>query len=263
MSAGRRVLLEIGVTGPEEALRAQMLGADRLELCGGLEVGGLTPSPGAFLAVREAVRLPVYVLLRPRTGGFTLTDGEFETVTRDAEWFLRHGANGIVFGILDCRDGTNRIERKRCEELVRLAAGKAVFHRAFDFLPDPLVRLEELADIGFERVQTSGGASTAEAGSGRLAAWVAHAGWQIEIMPAGGIRPATVGQLLRVTRADQVHASLRTPVPDPSLLSNPRLGGAMGVPDPTAGWPTTDADLVREMRAELDRFVETGDEAEG
>ena len=248
MSAGWRVLLEVGITGVDDAVRAAANGADRLELCGGLELGGLTPSPGAFLAVREAVRLPVYVLLRPRTGGFTCTAGEFETMTRDAEWFLRHGANGIVFGILSCRDGVTAIDRTRCAELVRLAAGKAVFHRAFDFLPDPLVGLEELVDLGFERVQTSGGSATADEGAERLAALVARAGWQIEIMPAGGIRPANVGHLLRVTRADQVHASLRARVADPSLLANPRLGGAMGVPDPAAGWPTTDADLVRSMR---------------
>jgi copper homeostasis protein len=263
MTAGRRVVLEVGVTGVEEALRAESSGADRQELCSGLEVGGLTPSPGTFLAVREAVRLPVYVLLRPRTGGFTCSDAQFETMKRDAEWFLRNGANGIVFGILHCHAGVNVIDRNRCEELVRLAGGRAVFHRAFDFLPEPLVRLEELADLGFERVQTSGGSPTAEGGAGRLSAWIAHAGWQIEIMPAGGITPAVVGQLLRETQAGQVHASLRAPVPDPSLLTNPRLGRAMGVADPEVGWPTTDANFVQAMRNELDRFVRAGDESDG
>lgn len=259
----RRVLLEVGVTGAEEAVRAAANGADRLELCAGLEVGGLTPSPGAFLAVREVVRLPVYVLLRPRTGGFTLTDTEFDTMRRDAEWFLRHGADGIVVGVLRHSHGANAIDRDRCRELVRLAAGKAVFHRAFDFLPDPPARLGELADLGFERVQTSGGAPTAAGGADRLAALIAHPGRRVEVLPAGGITPATVARLLRETRADQVHASLRAPAPDPSLLVNPDLGGAMGVPDPATGRPTTSGELVRAMRQELDRFVLAAEESEG
>ena len=78
----------------------------------------------------------MYVLLRPRAGGFTCSDGEFETMRRDAEWFLRSGADGIVFGILNCPHGANEIDRERCRELVRLAGGRAVFHRAFDFLPE-------------------------------------------------------------------------------------------------------------------------------
>ncbi|MDB5310645.1 MAG: cutC [Gemmataceae bacterium] len=251
----RRIVLEVGVTSAEEALRAQMAGADRLELCSGLEVGGLTPSPGTYLAVRERVRLPVYVLLRPRTGGFTYSDEHFETMRRDAEWFLKNGANGIVVGILQTADGVNRIDHERCRQLVHAAGGKAVFHRAFDFVADPPAALEELAGLGFERVQTSGGCQTAEAGIARLAAWIAHAGRQIGIMPAGGISPATVGRLLQETQADQVHGSFRSPIPDSSLLVNPGIARGMGASDPTAGWPTTSAEIVRAMRYTLDRFA--------
>jgi copper homeostasis protein len=260
MTAVRRITLEVGVTGVEEALRAEANGADRLELCSGLELGGLTPSPGAFLAVREAVRLPVYVLLRPRTDGFSYSDGQFETMRRDAGWFLDHGATGIVFGIVDCPHGTNEIDRKRCQDLVRVAAGKAVFHRAFDFLPVPLARLDELAELGFERVQTSGGSPAAADGAGRLAEWVAHARGRIEVMPAGGITPRGVARLLRITGADQVHASLRAAVPDPSLRADPRLGWAMLLADASVGWRTTSGELVKAMRDKLDRFVQAGNE---
>ena len=79
------------------------------------------------------------------------------------------------------------IDKPRCRELVDLANGKAVFHRAFDFLRRPFRALDELTDLGFERVLTSGGASTAEAGATRLAALIQHAGWQIQILPAGKI----------------------------------------------------------------------------
>src|SRR5262249_23494019 len=247
-----RYLLEVGVTNPNEAICAQMNGADRVELCSALEVGGLTPSRGLFRVVRDRIRIPIYVLLRPRTGGFTYSDELFETMRQDAEWYMREGANGIVFGILRYAHGRNSIDRDRCRELVRLAGGRAVFHRAFDFLPDPLQSLEELIDLRFYRVQTSGARTTAEGGMERLQAWIAHAGWQIAIMPAGGITPAMVADLLRVTQADQVHASLRRPVPDPSLVGNARLAEVMGGRDAANSWLTTDPDLVRRMREQLD-----------
>ena len=258
----RRIALEVGITSVQEAVLAARSGADRLELCSALDVGGLTPSPGTFLAVREAVQIPVYVLLRPRVGGFTYSDDQFDTMRRDAEWFLGHGADGIVFGILKVCDVVNRIDMDRCRRLVDLATGKAVFHRAFDFLPSPFLALEELIKLDFERVQSSGGCSSAEAGMNRLAACVAHASGRLGILPAGGIRPDMVAGLLRVTRADQVHASLRVGVPDPSVASNPGLASAMGVADHLAGWRTTDAQMIEQMRNELDDYTAHMDGAE-
>jgi copper homeostasis protein len=182
---------------------------------------------------------------------------------RDAKWFLKHGADGIVFGILRYRKGVSSIAREPCQELVALAGARdAVFHRAFDFLPEPLLALEELAELGFQRVQSSGGYATAEGGIGRLTAWVAHAGWQIEIVPAGGINPSTVLHLLRETQAHSVHGSFRAAVADPSLTTNPGLMGAMGATAPEGNWRTTSADMVRAMRSALDHLAEDQDGAE-
>src|SRR5262245_52505629 len=96
-----RILLEIAVSTPDEALAAVRAGADRLELSSALELGGLTPSMGLFARVRSLVTVPVYVLLRPRAGGFAYTDDEMEVVLHDADEFLAAGADGVVFGAVE------------------------------------------------------------------------------------------------------------------------------------------------------------------
>jgi copper homeostasis protein len=242
----RRVTLEVAVSTPDEAAEAEAAGADRLELSGALDVGGVTPSLALFRATRDAVRLPVWVLLRPRPGGFAYSEREFAVMTADAEPFLSEGAAGIVFGILT-PDG--RIDRARCRALVELAKGRAVFHRAFDFLPDPLAALDGLTDLGFARVLTSGGAATADAGAERLASLVRHAGSRIEVLPAGSIRPENVAALVRATRCVQVHAAVRKEVADALLAAHPHLAAAMGRAAATSGA------LVRGLREQLDRLA--------
>lgn len=240
----RRVTLEVAVTTADEAVAAVAAGADRLELSAALDVGGVTPSPGAFLEVRAAVPdTPVWVLLRPRPGGFVSTDREFATITRDADWFLGNGAAGVVVGVLTPTGG---IDHARCAELVRVTGGRAVFHRAFDFLFDQFAGLDDLIALGFARVLTSGGAATALAGRDRLAELVRHAAGRIDILQAAGIRPENAAELLRATGCDQVHASLRSSSTDPTRGANPAVAAQMG------GTATTDPALVRRLRAVLD-----------
>lgn len=248
----KHVTLEIAVCTPAEAALAAINGADRLELSVGLEVGGLTPSLGLFRQVRGVVgNKPIYVLIRPRSGGFAYSPREFEAMQADAEMLLGAGAAGIVFGIFTPEGG---IDHYRCRSLVETAGGKAVFHRAFDFLPDPLAALDELIDLGFERVLTSGGASTAEAGTTHLAALVQHAGWQIEVLPAGKILPHNVADLVRATCCDQVHAAVREKAIDPALARNPRLAPGLGGTTETSGY------LVSRLRQALDRLAEARSE---
>jgi copper homeostasis protein CutC/predicted NAD/FAD-dependent oxidoreductase len=248
VAAPRRCTLEIAVSSPEEAKLAENYGADRLELSVGLEIGGLTPSMALFRAVRERVKLPLYVLLRPRGGGFAYSPRESVVMQEDAEAFLAEGANGIVFAALT---PGGQIDHARCREFVKLANGKAVFHRAFDFLPNPIVALEELIALGFERVLTSGGASTAETGTNCLAAMVQHAGWQIEVLPAGNIRPHNVADLVRATRCDQIHAACRVPVKEPLFEGRAQLARGMGDPGEMK------TELVRGLREQLDQLAES------
>lgn len=246
-----RPVLEVAVTTPDEARAAVSAGADRLELCAALGCGGVTPSLGMFEAVREAVGVPVYVLLRPRPGGFAYTFDELDVMTRDAKLFLDHGADGIVFGVLTA---TGRVAEEACRGLVKLADGRAVFHRAFDFIRDQKAALKTLVGLGFERVQTSGKKSTAVEGAEQIATLVTAAGWDIEVLPAGGIGPENVAALLADTGCDQVHGSFRGSTPDRCLAGNKKLFAAMGAgPD---GWtPTTDPGLVTATRQALDRFA--------
>jgi copper homeostasis protein len=244
-----RYTLEIAVTTPDEALRAVSEGADRLELSSALELGGLTPSLGLFRIVKTWATVPIFVMIRPRPGGFTYSADEFDVMERDTELFLDAGADGVVFGILH-PDGT--IDRQRCQQLlahVQKKNRKAVFHRAFDFVPDRLAALDELIELGFERVLTSGGSSTAETGSTRLAALIQHAGWQIEVLPAGNIRSHNVVDLIRETRCDQVHAAVRVPITDPLLETNSRVAEGMGKPVEMS------TEAIRKLRVQLDSLV--------
>jgi renalase len=244
-----RLTLEIAVSTPGEAVLAETNGADRLELSSGLELGGLTPSLNLFRSVREVVSIPIVVLIRPRPGGFNYSDREFDDMLRDAAEFMQEGASGIVFGVLD----RNRIDRERCKRFVKVAEGRAVFHRAFDFLPNLEVALDELIELGFQRVLTSGQANTALVGAARLASLIQHVGSRIEVLSAGNIRPDTVVEVVQKTGCSQVHSSARTAVLDPGFSNSLQLCVGMGA-DAEGMRMTTNAELVAGLRDALNRL---------
>jgi copper homeostasis protein len=251
-SPNRRVLLEVAVASLEDALAAQSGGADRLELNTALGFGGLTPSLGTLIEVKTAVALPVLVMIRPRPGGFTYGEADFRVMQRDIDLALQHGADGIVFGILSPE---GHIDADRCLPLVRQAAERvAVFHRAFDVTPDSLAALEQLIDLGFRRVMTSGQEETAYNGAHRIAELVRRAAGRIEILPAGGINRFTVADVLARTGCDQVHASLRAKREDRSVAARPHVsfGGAVRLPEDC--YDTTSAEAVAELCGRLPRF---------
>src|SRR4051794_31818003 len=159
------VLVELCIASVEDALIAEAGGADRVELNAALPLGGLTPSAGLLAEVRRAVRLPVVAMARPRPGGFCYTAAEYAVLRRDVDFALDHGADGIAFGVL--RDD-GRVDVERCRKVVRQVGSRggqgAVFHRAFDFTPDPFEALEQLIDAGVRRVMTSGQRPTAAEG---------------------------------------------------------------------------------------------------
>jgi copper homeostasis protein len=241
-----RVLLEVAVASVEDALAARAGGADRLELSSALALGGLTPSLGTFLEVREAVPLPVVVMLRPRPGGFCYSGEDFRVLRRDLDLALGHGADGVAFGVLHA-DGT--IDLPRCRELVRQAGARpAVFHRAFDVTPGPLAALEQLIDLGVRRVMTSGQEESAYNGAPLIAELVRRAAGRIEVLPAGGINRFTVADVLARTGCDQAHASLRAARADPSTAARPQVsfGGALRPPEDR--YDATSAEAVGRMR---------------
>ncbi len=249
VSQDRRVLLEMAVASVEDALAAQAGGADRLEVNAALALGGLTPSLGTLLEVRAAVALPVLAMVRPRPGGFAYSEADFRVMQRDADLFLQHGADGIVFGILTA-DG--QVDRDRCRLLVRQAGERAaVFHRAFDVTPDPFAALDQLIELGCRRVLTSGQEETAYNGAGRIAELIRRAAGRIEVLPGGGINRFTVADVLARTGCDQVHASLRTRRADSSVAGRPQVsfGGPIRVPEDR--YDATSAEAIADLRGRL------------
>jgi copper homeostasis protein len=187
-----------------------------------LEVGGLTPSVALIESVLESVPVPVVAMIRPRPGGFHYSDDEFRTALRDAEWALKLGASGIVFGFLDANGA---IDAARCRELVALAGKRdTVFHRAFDFVPDPLAVADQIVELGVKRLLTSGQRATAIEGAELIRRLVEHTAGKLEILPGGGIRPENIAQLCQRTGCNQVHLGAASVAQDDSLAGNPHIG---------------------------------------
>ena len=241
MSA-REVVMEIAANSLASAQAAQHGGADRIELCAALEVGGLTPSHAQIALARERVRIPLYVLIRPRTGDFVYDDSEYETMQRDIETCVSLGCDGVVIGALDARGSVDTV---RCRTLIA-AAGKlgVTFHRAIDVSADPRRALEDIIALGCERVLTSGAQADALAGAGLIRILVAQAAGRIVVMPGAGVNAENLGALRVSTGACEFHASAKLELP-----SRMRAGNAL--PGMTAGETRSDVARVRALVAAL------------
>lgn len=147
-------LLECCVDSVESALEAAKGGADRLELCSALIIGGISPGLALFEQVRECCDLPVRVLLRPRFGDFLYTSYEFEIIKREVELFGKAGAEGVVIGALK-EDGSLHMEQMK-ELLAAAGEMKVTLHRAFDVCADPVETYLQAAELGIHTVLTSG-----------------------------------------------------------------------------------------------------------
>ena len=199
-------LVEAAVEALDSALAAERAGADRVELCENLNEGGTTPGQGLIVATIQPMRLPVFVLIRPRTGDFVYSQREFEDMIRDIERAASLGIAGIVTGTLTTQ---GRVDVARTRALVKAASGLPVtFHRAIDSAANLPAALEEAIDSGASRVLTSGGAPTALEGAEVIAALVDRAGSRISIVAGGGIREHNVRDVIARTGVREVHARL-------------------------------------------------------
>lgn len=216
------VLLEIIATSAEDCAVIERTGGDRIELCSALSLGGLTPSAALVQRAKAVTRLPIVMMLRPREGGFCYSPEEFRQMALDLKFGLAVGVDGFVFGCLH-QDGT--VDARRTAHLVKLAAGRqTVFHRAFDVTPDPFAALETLIELGVTRVLTSGQQPTALAGADLIRQLVGQAAGRIEILPGAGVRADHAAELVRRTKAQQVHASASRTDIDLSTQANLALG---------------------------------------
>lgn len=257
MSATGDVLVEVCVDDAAGAAIADRAGADRIELCSALIVGGLTPSIGTVQATLEAVqRVGVQVLIRPRPGDFVFDAIEMRTMVADIEAVVGLVRSfpvpvGFVIGALtaDCE-----VDRAATSELVAACRGLPVtFHRAFDLTPNLDRSLDVLVDLGVQRVLTGGGMPRAVDGREELARLVHRGGNTISVMPGGSVRPANVRRIVEATGAHEVH--LRAARSEPNHLSprypGLRMASAHAVDEERRD--VTSADIVTAVLRALDR----------
>jgi len=243
------VLLEICCGSIDDAIEAEKGGANRVELCSALFLGGLTPSVGTIQEAKRRLKIPIMVMVRPRSGGFCYTEAEMATMERDAEAAIENGADGVVFGTLQS-DG--RIDLARCRRIRRLIGKRqAVFHRAFDVTPDPFEALEQLVDLNMTRILTSGQKESVPEGVQLIKSLIERAGDRIEILPGGGIQLWNAKEVIERTGCRQVHLTAAGTAFDPSTQARPEItfGGALHPPENR--YLMTDAKVVRALSAML------------
>lgn len=209
----RRCRLEIAVETRAAAEVAEQAGADRVELCVDLSVGGVTPGVALMRSVRENVHIPIFAMIRPRAGDFVYSPSEFDQMKSSTVAAVNAGMDGLVFGILT---GDCRVDIARTKELVASAQPLPVtFHRAFDACADLAQAIEDVLRTGAARILTSGGAATAFEGVESLARLVAAAGDRVTIIPGGGINAENILQVAKATLAKEFHSGLSTTLPYP------------------------------------------------
>lgn len=225
------IVLEACVDSVESAVAAEQGGASRIELCSDLLEGGLTPGPGMMRVAREAIEIPIMVMVRPRGGDFCYSDFEYRAMLHDIAAAKEAGANGVVLGILR-PDGTVDAERTRAAMEV---AGplEVTFHRAFDMTRDPFEALDVLVSLGVQRVLTSGQEASAAEGVDLIAELIRRASGRIVVMPGGGITSRNAGKIVATTGAREIHFYAGTPVESQMRYRNDRvfMGGALRPPE--------------------------------
>lgn len=203
-----RYIIEIATTDFPTTKAAVSGGADRIELCAALSEGGITPSLGMIRACREAFDTALFPIIRPRGGDFLYSQEEWELMLHDVTLCRQLECDGIVTGMLN-KDGS--IDKKRMAAIVQKAYPMEVtFHRAFDRCREPFEALEELIELGCQRILTSGQQPTAMEGIDLIAALVQTASHRIIIMPGSGVRKENVAELARATGAVEFHSSLKS-----------------------------------------------------
>ena len=198
-------ILECCVDSVESAIAAQKGGANRVELCSALVIGGLSPSVALFQKVKEVLDIKIHVLLRPRFGDFCYTDYEHEIIKEEVRKFRELGADGVVIGTLK-PDGT--LNMGQMKELVEEAGTMSItLHRAFDMCKDPMKTLNDVKELGIHTILTSGQKNSCINGTDLLAKLVEEADKKVDILIGGGVDASVIEELYNKTGATSYHMS--------------------------------------------------------
>jgi len=239
------ITLEVCVEDAQGVAAAIAAGADRIELCSALDVGGLTPSAGLMQLARSAP-IPVYAMIRARAGSFHFDSADEQVMLADIDRVREVGLAGVVLGA-SLPDG--HLDTALLRRLVARADGLGLtLHRVFDLVPSPLRALDEAVALGFERILTSGGQRHAAQALGLLGQLVEYSRGRISIMPGSGVTADNAAQILATTGAHEIHASCRTVIAQADARSI-ELG--FSAPD----IKHTSGDTIRQLRVAIGEFT--------
>ena len=237
------VLFEVCTDSAVGAAAAQAGGADRVELCANLLEGGTTPSIGAVEWVRGELEIGVMVLVRPRGGDFVFTEHEMDVILKDIEAVKRIGVDGVVVGSLH-PDGT--LHQEQTAAMIRAARPMQVtFHRAFDMCADPDGTLEQLIELGVDRILTSGQRDSMIDGLELIADINRRAAGRICIMPGGSILESNIRQVIEATGVSEVHFAAGASRESSMVWRNPECSMGCGEIPGEYELRSTNSDLVR------------------
>lgn len=240
----REYRIENCANSAESAVRAELGGAYRVELCAGMPEGGTTPSYGEIRSAREAIGIKLNVIIRPRGGDFCYTSRELQTMLYDIEMARSLGVDGLVLG---CLTPSGEVDIEAMTRLMAAAGDTPVtFHRAIDVCRDMQQALEDIIELGCKRILTSGGAATALEGIERIGLLTHQAAERIIIMPGSGVNASNIVRLARETGVREFHFSARTD--EPSSMTYRHEGVSMGgtVTIDEYMRPLTSPDKIRE-----------------
>ena len=200
------MIKEACVESFEKALETQNHGANRIELCENLVVGGTTPSYGTVKVCLEKLNIPIFPMIRARGGNFIYSKDEIEIMKEDIKIFKELGVKGVVLG---CLTSDNKINLELIKELVDLAYPMEVtFHKAIDEIANPLDYIDDLINIGIKRILTSGGKATALEGKDLINEIIKKANNQIKIVVAGKVTKENINELSNLISSDEFHGKL-------------------------------------------------------
>ncbi len=240
---------EVCANGLASVIQAERGGATRVELCAGIPEGGTTPSLGTIVASREYLKdkqTKLHVIIRPRGGDFLYDKYDISTMK---EIFMLQGyVDGFVIGCLNA-DGS--IDVDLCKSLMDLAKGKSfTFHRAFDMCSNPLRAIDQLAELGIQRILTSGARATAEEGIPQLKLWQRHAEGKIKLMAGGGVNETNIKRIYEETGITAFHFTAREKIESKMVYRNQQV--YMGVEDADEySYEITTEERVRRIISQL------------
>ncbi|XP_015915942.1 copper homeostasis protein cutC homolog isoform X2 [Parasteatoda tepidariorum] len=220
-------ILEVCVDNIESARKAEAGGADRIELCQALAVGGLTPSLGFLRKIKENLNIPVFTMIRARDGDFSYSELEVEQMKDDIRAALSVGINGFVLGALR----KNNVDKEVCYSLL-----------TFDLIEDSSVALSDIIELGFSRILTSGHSTSAYKGMENIKSFIEKVESRIIIMPGCGINVMNLKEIKDFTGATEYHSSAQLPravVEDNNVVKG------------TTYHPMTSIEIVKKMKTIL------------